>query len=383
MRFKVGVSYIGTAYSGFVRTMDSRLPSIQGRIEEALDAFLLSPDKEERRGYFKSFQVSSRTDAGVHALRNTFHVDIERKDGGSYSSKGLVEGLNFYLSKQSAKRPISTGLTYEDSYDQNTAIDVGDEMIRQNYRNHTTLRSVIITDAQKMNSGSFDARLDATGRTYDYYIISPNEMYHSKVLKTVREGEGGADKGYREDVAYGFDSLLNNRFMFHQHRAWQIAHPVDIQEMRKAASLLVGEHDFSTFRNSGCQSSSPVRVIKDITVTSMPLLPEYAPAWSSLSLPPRAFGVPDAHLIVISVTADSFLLRMVRNLVAALVHVSRKGGQERAGHRHAHDIKTMLGWKKRSMMLLKPAPAEGLYLRTVHYDDDHENEDTEKAMQTP
>ena len=113
MRFKVGVSYIGTAYGGFTRTIDSRLPSIQGRIEEALDAFLLSPDKEDRRGRFKSFQVSSRTDAGVHALRNVFHVDLERNDGGSYSSKGLVEGLNFYLSKQSAKKSKCTVPTYE------------------------------------------------------------------------------------------------------------------------------------------------------------------------------------------------------------------------------------------------------------------------------
>lgn len=367
MRFKVGVSYIGTAYGGFVRALDSRLPSIQGRIESALSAFLLSPDKEERRGRYTKFQVSSRTDAGVHALRNVFHVDVERQDGGSYSPKALVEGLNFYLSKQSAKKSNSGGSSVssmmdemDDDYDQDV-MSFGDEMIRQNYRNHDTLRSLIITDAEQVDGASFDARM-AIDRTYDYHIIAPTERYHAEVFKKMRDGQGGRK-------AISFDSLLNNRYMFHQHRAWQIPHPVDINEMRVAASLLVGLHDFSTFRNSGCQSNSPVRDIKRITVSSTPL----PPALTLPGLPSFENEGPEAQLITITITADSFLLRMVRNITAALVHVSRTGGGRGGGggrlHR-AHDMSTMLGWKKRSMMRLKPAPAEGLYLRTVHYEDD-------------
>ena len=143
------------------------------------------------------------------------------------------------------------------------ACGIKDEMIRQNYRNHTSLRSVVITDVQKVDSNSFDARLDATGRTYDYYIIAPNQSYYSRSSEAhTRRG------GHEDDIAHSFDCQLHNRYMFHQHRAWQVTHPVDIQEMRRAASLLVGEHDFSTFRNSGCQSTRPVRVVQDITVSS-------------------------------------------------------------------------------------------------------------------
>ena len=72
---------------------------------------------------------------------------------------------------------------------------------------------------------------------------------------------------------------------------------------------------------------------------------------------------------------------MVRNIVAALVHVSRtrtSGAADRKLH-SAHDISTMLGWKKRSMMRLKPAPAEGLYLRSVHYKED-DSEDWERYL---
>ena len=77
----------------------------------------------------------------------------------------------------------------------------------------------------------------------------------------------------------------------------------------------------------------------------------------------------DTQLITISVTADSFLLRMVRNIVGALVHVGRsKYRQPQEGDPvHPHDMSKMLAWRQRSMLKIKPAPAEGLYLRNVKY----------------
>ena len=112
--------------------------------------------------------------------------------------------------------------------------------------------------------------------------------------------------------------------------------PLDIDAMRAAAALLVGEHDFSAFRSSECQAKSPVRTIR------------------SLSIEKRG----DEILFVIR--ANAFLHHMVRNVVGTLVYVGK--GKHPPGW-----VKDVLGSKQRS----KAAPtfgAEGLYLETVEYE---------------
>ena len=66
-RYFIEVSYKGTAYSGFQTQKNAN--SVQAEIEKALKVF-----------YKNEFELtgSSRTDAGVHALQNYFHFDIEQ-----------------------------------------------------------------------------------------------------------------------------------------------------------------------------------------------------------------------------------------------------------------------------------------------------------------
>jgi len=68
MRYFIETSYKGTAYSGFQVQQNSN--TIQAEIEKALTVF-----------YKQSFSLtgSSRTDAGVHALQNYFHFDVEKQ----------------------------------------------------------------------------------------------------------------------------------------------------------------------------------------------------------------------------------------------------------------------------------------------------------------
>lgn len=65
-------------------------------------------------------------------------------------------------------------------------------------------------------------------------------------------------------------------------------------------------------------------------------------------------------LVTITITADSFLLRMVRNIAALLVEV----GSGRLSLSHATHLMAL---KDRSKLGLRPAPAHGLYLADVHY----------------
>ena len=112
--------------------------------------------------------------------------------------------------------------------------------------------------------------------------------------------------------------------------------PLDVSRMQQAAAALVGEHDFTSFRDAECQAKSPVRTLAAADV--------------------QARG----SLIVFRFQANAFLHHMVRNMVGALVYVGC-GRQEPAW------IARLLEAKDRTIA----APtfmAEGLYLAGVAYD---------------
>jgi tRNA pseudouridine38-40 synthase len=75
--------------------------------------------------------------------------------------------------------------------------------------------------------------------------------------------------------------------------------PLDVQAMREAAALLVGQHDFSAFRSAECQAKSPVRTLSAIDI------------------------VRDGERIDFVFRANAFLHHMVRNLVGTLVYVGK------------------------------------------------------------
>jgi tRNA pseudouridine38-40 synthase len=112
--------------------------------------------------------------------------------------------------------------------------------------------------------------------------------------------------------------------------------PLDVEKMRAAAALFVGEHDFSAFRSSECQAKSPVRTLQRFEIARQ------------------------GETIHFVVRANAFLHHMVRNLVGTLVYVG-KG-------KHPPEWATeLLRSKDRS----KSAPTfgpEGLYLETIDYE---------------
>jgi tRNA pseudouridine38-40 synthase len=105
--------------------------------------------------------------------------------------------------------------------------------------------------------------------------------------------------------------------------------------MHRAAQTLVGEHDFTTFRVSGCQSHSPYRCLHRVTVQRV------------------------ESLIVLDISANAFLLHMVRNIAGALVKVGQ-------GHAEEAWIAHILSAKDRALAGRTASP-EGLYLVDVRY----------------
>ncbi len=121
-----------------------------------------------------------------------------------------------------------------------------------------------------------------------------------------------------------------------QNLAWQFPYELDEQKMHKAAQYLLGKHDFSSFRATGCQAHSPLRTINDISV------------------------MREQDEILIFISAPSFLYHQVRNIVGSLVLV----GQEKWTIEY---FKTILEAKDRTKAG-PTAPAEGLYFLAAQYE---------------
>ncbi|MXZ45028.1 MAG: tRNA pseudouridine(38-40) synthase TruA [Gammaproteobacteria bacterium] len=116
--------------------------------------------------------------------------------------------------------------------------------------------------------------------------------------------------------------------------AW-VSSGLQIERMDFQAQLLLGEHDFSSFRGAHCQSNSPHRCVHAISV----------------------FRASD--YVVFDIVANAFLLRMVRNIAGALLDIGRGSDL---------DLSTLLAYRNR-IYAPATAPATGLYLVQISYQD--------------
>ena len=112
--------------------------------------------------------------------------------------------------------------------------------------------------------------------------------------------------------------------------------PLDLERMRQAASCLLGEHDFSSFRGSGCFSPTAVRKVSQLSIEE------------------------DETGISLEISANAFLYRMVRCIMGTLIAVGD-------GRINSEQVKKIMDGKDRSLAP-KTAPAHGLYLKKIIYD---------------
>ena len=95
---------------------------------------------------------------------------------------------------------------------------------------HLRPHPIVVLRAERA-SADFHARFSAIWRTYRYRIVN-------------RRAPLTLDAG----------------------RAWRVVQPLDAEAMQAAADLLVGQHDFTTFRSAQCQSASPVKTLGEFRV---------------------------------------------------------------------------------------------------------------------
>jgi tRNA pseudouridine38-40 synthase len=152
----------------------------------------------------------------------------------------------------------------------------------------------------KVLGDAFDARFDALWRRYCYVYCD------ARAVPVIHRGQ----------VAWSAGAL-------------------DAQAMQRAAQCLVGERDFSSFRAAACQSKSPWRRVLSVDVSRR------------------------RDLVAIDISANAFVMHMVRNIAGALREVG-------AGNMSAGAFKDMFELRDRT--LAPPtAPPQGLYLVDVGY----------------
>ena len=147
---------------------------------------------------------------------------------------------------------------------------------------------------------NFHSRFSAKKRTYQYVIInrqSPLALYKNK--------------------------------------AWHIRKKLNLRIMKKGMKLLLGTHNFSTFRSSSCSAKSPVKTMKSISVKQ------------------------NKEKITIKFISKSFLQNQVRSMVGCIKYLGE-------GKWNIKDFKKAFKSENRSKCA-PPAPACGLYLKEIKY----------------
>lgn len=245
-RYKITIEYDGTDLLGWQKQLEG--PSVQAYLEQALLNF-----SHCRTDIF----AAGRTDAGVHALAQVAHFDLDT----NMKLFQLREAFNAHLRDMGA--PVAV----------------------------LQVESV---------SPDFHARFSARGRGYIYKIL--NRRARSVLL---------------------------------ENRVWHVAFPLDVEKMKEGATYLLGHHDFSAFRGSGCQALSPLKTLDRLDI------------------------VKQDDEINFVVEARSFLYHQVRNMVGTLKMVGD-------GHLEPQAVQSILESRCRAQAGVT-APACGLYLSKVLY----------------
>jgi tRNA pseudouridine38-40 synthase len=243
-RYRLTLEYDGSPFVGWQRQDNG--PSVQGALEEAIEK--LSGERVTVTG-------AGRTDAGVHALGQVAHFDLEK----TFEAGKVRDALNHYL------RPDP----------------------------------VAVLDAAVADR-EFHARFSATARHYLFRILN-------------RRSPPALEEG----------------------RVWQDSHRLDAEAMHAAAQMLVGQHDFTTFRAAECQAQSPVKTLDRLDVSRR------------------------ADEIHIEASARSFLHHQIRSFAGTLKLVGE-------GKWTPRDVANALAAKDRARCG-PVSPPDGLYLMKVEY----------------
>ena len=164
---------------------------------------------------------------------------------------------------------------------------------------HIGNKFITILKINKINK-KFHSRFDAKKRTYQYIIIN-----------------------------------RQSPLTLQKNKAWHIRKKLDVKSMKRGAQLLLGTHDFSTFRASTCGAKSPIKTMEKISIKK------------------------NKDKITLNFISKSFLQQQVRSMVGCIKYLGD-------GKWNVGEFKKSFKSKNR-LKCAPPAPACGLYLVKIKY----------------
>ncbi len=164
---------------------------------------------------------------------------------------------------------------------------------------HIGNKFITILKIKKINK-KFHSRFDAKKRTYQYLIVN-----------------------------------RQSPLALQRNKAWHIRKKLNIKLMKEGAKLLLGTHDFSTFRASTCGAKSPIKTIEIVSIKK------------------------NKDMIILNFTSRSFLQQQVRSMVGCIKYLGD-------GKWNIKKFKKSFKSKNR-LKCAPPAPACGLYLKNIKY----------------
>ena len=164
---------------------------------------------------------------------------------------------------------------------------------------HIANKSVTVLKINKINK-KFHSRFDAKKRIYLYVIIN-----------------------------------RQSPLALQKNKAWHIQKKLNIKLMKEGAKLLLGTHDFSTFKASSCGAKSPIKTMQKISIKKK------------------------KDKIILQFTSRSFLQQQVRSMVGCIKYL---GENKWSIKRFKNVFKS-----KNRLNCAPPAPGYGLYLKKILY----------------
>jgi tRNA pseudouridine38-40 synthase len=230
-------------------------------------------------------------------------VGWQRQDNGA-SIQGAIEDAVFaFCGERVAVHGAGRTDTGVHALGQVAHLDLSDDKpvdtVRAAVNFHLKPHPIVVTETEIVPD-DFHARFSATGRRYRYLILN-------------RRAPPALDRG----------------------RVWHVPVPLDSAAMADAAALLVGRHDFNSFRSAACQAASSLKTLDRLDVGR------------------------EGELIRIDVAARSFLHNQVRILAGTLQLVGR-------GQWSKRDVAEALAARDRTRAG-PTAPPQGLCLMEVRY----------------